>query len=168
MNINVHAYHRAIESTRNSRMKAHVGCCIKIHGRKELISGTNTRICAQFPTKTASYHAEMRAIEHILHIYGCARRAHHLIAHMRHLRAPSMRLRCKRRKLAEISIYIARTHHDGATLCNARPCAECNLWFAACEILGIKIRRVFHTDSNGQLTRYEGHPCEFRGHMNLF
>lgn len=157
----------ALQCAIESKMKARVGCCIVMHGNRAPIRGTNHRV-GNTKTVSPAYHAEMHAIEQLFHRFGLTSRAHSIIARLRNPRTCA-RMRFERfPRICEVCIYVARVRRDNGMPDNARPCEECNRWITACDILGIKVKCVCHTDGRGNFVEYDGVPFVYRGRGFMF
>lgn len=62
----------------------------------------------------------------------------------------------------KIKIYVVRIPKNnsgtGDRLALAKPCVECERWFAVCKTLGITIEKIYYTDSSGDVAVYDGIP----------
>lgn len=61
----------------------------------------------------------------------------------------------------KIKIYVVRIPKNSSTgdrLALAKPCVECERWFAVCKTLGITIEKIYYTDSSGSVAVYDGIP----------
>jgi len=180
-----YAQNLAISCALESFMHQRIGCCIVGSGIKGALSrGTNHHLgftaashqCTSMRSRDighlwndrVSYHAEMNAIENLLGPLGLAPEVRALVVQLRNFGRVSRRHASWRQRARQqvVSIYIARIRRCDGLPGNAHPCEECKLWFAACEIVGVHIKHIYHTVSEGGFIEMSGNEtCRYKGHL---